>query len=546
LDGGAAVSVKGVCWSKSLNPTISDSKTSDGAGVGAFTSVITGLTEGTTYHVRAYATNPVGTSYGSDIDFITPALATVTTAAATATSSETASGGGTVSSDRGAAVTSKGLCWGTVTNPTVSDSKSTDGSGIGSFTSLITGLTTRTTYHVRAYAINSVGTSYGADVVFTTPALANLTTSAAVATSSTSASAGGNVTAEGGVPVTVKGVCWGTAQNPTIFDTKTSDGTGTGAFTSKISGLTAGTTYHVRAYATNSVGIAYGLDVVFSTPAMATVTTAAVSTVSPTIVSGGGNASIDGGATITAKGLCWGTSANPTISDSKTTDGTGTGTFTTILSNLTAGITYHARAYATNSVGTAYGADVPFIILTYPTVETVSASASVSPSTTAIGKGRVISEGGTSVTDKGLCWSTVANPTIADFKTSDGTGIGSFTDIITGLTPGTSYHLRAYATNLVGTSYGTDIPLKTTVNNGVFSISSFYQIYPNPSHGNITVLSSEETLVEMSIYSLGGDLLQNYNLSKKENTLNLNLKKGIYMVVLKSAKANGSYRLIIL
>lgn len=71
-DGGASITARGICWSLNLNPTISDSKTVDGKGTGQFVSNLTGLTGGTTYHVRAYATNSVGTSYGNEISFETP------------------------------------------------------------------------------------------------------------------------------------------------------------------------------------------------------------------------------------------------------------------------------------------------------------------------------------------------------------------------------------------------------------------------------------------------------------------------------------------
>jgi len=76
--------------------------------------------------------------------------------------------GGDVTSDGGAAVTSRGVCWGTTSNPTTTGSKTTDGSGTGVFASSITGLSPVTTYHVRAYAINSAGTAYGTDLAFTT------------------------------------------------------------------------------------------------------------------------------------------------------------------------------------------------------------------------------------------------------------------------------------------------------------------------------------------------------------------------------------------
>jgi hypothetical protein len=73
-ENGGAVTARGVCWSTSANPTTSDSKTTDGTGTGAFTSTISPLVKSTTYHVRSYATNSEGTSYGADIEFTTPAF----------------------------------------------------------------------------------------------------------------------------------------------------------------------------------------------------------------------------------------------------------------------------------------------------------------------------------------------------------------------------------------------------------------------------------------------------------------------------------------
>jgi uncharacterized protein (TIGR02145 family) len=93
-----------------------------------------------------------------------------------------------------------------------------------------------------------------------------ITTTAASAITQTTATSGGNVTSDGGAAVTARGVCWNTTTGPTIASTtKTSDGTETGAFTSSITGLTASTTYYVRAYATNSIGTAYGAEVSFTT-----------------------------------------------------------------------------------------------------------------------------------------------------------------------------------------------------------------------------------------------------------------------------------------
>ena len=94
-----------------------------------------------------------------------------------------------------------------------------------------------------------------------------------------------------------------------------------------------------------------------------TVTTVAISDIDKTTATGGGNVTADGGANVTARGICWSTSQNPTISGSHTTDGTGTGSFTSAMTGLTANTTYYVRAYATNSVGTAYGEEVSFTTL---------------------------------------------------------------------------------------------------------------------------------------------------------------------------------------
>ena len=133
------------------------------------------------------------------------------------------------------------------------------------------GLTSNTTYTYRVYAYNSAGNSlqYSNEVTITTNSsttLSSLTTTAISSIDNTSAMSGGIVTSDGGSAITFRGVCWSNSANPTIaLPTKTVDGTGTGNFTSSITGLTLNTTYHVRAYATNSVGTAYGSDIEFTT-----------------------------------------------------------------------------------------------------------------------------------------------------------------------------------------------------------------------------------------------------------------------------------------
>lgn len=170
-DGGALIISKGVCWSLSPNPTTSDSKTNEGPGEGTFTSSLTGLTFSTTYHVRAYATNSVGTSYGSDITFTTRnGVASLTTIAATngpAGWTIVASSGGNITDNGGTQITARGICWSTSHNPTTANNKTIDGSGNGTFTSNLTALTASTVYYVRAYATNVLLTTYGNEITFT-------------------------------------------------------------------------------------------------------------------------------------------------------------------------------------------------------------------------------------------------------------------------------------------------------------------------------------------------------------------------------------------
>ncbi|MBQ3594422.1 MAG: carboxypeptidase regulatory-like domain-containing protein [Bacteroidales bacterium] len=270
-DGGASVTARGVCWSTSQNPTISDNHTSDGNGTGSFTSNLTNLTANTTYYVRAYATNENGTSYGEQKSFTTLQnieLPTVTTADVMDITQTTAVSGGNVTDDGGAAVTARGVCWSKDPNPTIDNSFISNGNGTGSFTIEISGLTSATTYYVRAYATNSEGTSYGEQKTFTTLQyiqLPTVTTTIVTNVTSTTATSGGNVTDDGGATVTARGVCWSTSPDPTINDNKTTDGNGTGAFTSQLTNLTHSTTYYIRAYATNSEGTSYGEQKYFST-----------------------------------------------------------------------------------------------------------------------------------------------------------------------------------------------------------------------------------------------------------------------------------------
>jgi len=161
-----------------------------------------------------------------------------------------------------------GVCYGTSHNPTTSGyqiGNSGTFNSYGTFNGQITGLTTNTIYYVRGYATDNLATAYGSEMSFTTAGNpVTVTTTSVSSITSTSVSCGGTVTDIGIAPILARGVCWSTNQNPTIADSKTSNGSGTGTFTSNITGLSLGNTYYARAYATNSDGTTYGNQITFT------------------------------------------------------------------------------------------------------------------------------------------------------------------------------------------------------------------------------------------------------------------------------------------
>ena len=370
-DGGAVVYNRGVCWGTSQNPTIYDNHTVDGNGTGTFTSFVAGLAPGTTYYIRAYATNSAGTSYGSQISFVTPELPAVTTASITNIGVGTATCGGVVTSDGGAAVTARGVCWSTSQNPTIADNVTSDSNGAGAFVSSMTGLVSGTTYYVRAYATNIVGTGYGTEQIFTSLQLPIVQTGVVTNVLDTSAVFSGTVVSAGDSNVVARGFCWSTLPNPTINDSITIDSNGLGAYTDTVMSLSLGTTYYVRAYATGALGTGYGQEVIFATLGTPTVVTDSVSRITTASAVFHGNVTFNGGDSVSSRGFCWNTFPNPTTADNVVTSGSGTGNFRTNVSQLSPGTVYYVRAFATNIYGTGYGNQI--------VISTVNPVFSVSP-----------------------------------------------------------------------------------------------------------------------------------------------------------------------
>lgn len=220
---------------------------------------------------------------------------------------------------------------------------------------------------------------------------------------------------------------------------------------------------------------------------LADIVTTAATSITSTTAESGGIVLNDGGATITFRGVCGSTSPNPTTADYHITAAGTTGTFTVSIVGLSANVLYHTRAYAINSVGTAYGneqdfttasggslASVTLVYVSNITYNTADAVSSVS---------------GTGVTARGICWSSSVNPTISGSKTTDGSGAGSFNSTATGLSTCTYYYVRAYATNGNGTAYSDNIQFQTLPPIG---LSDFDFLYAYGSGGSFVNFTGSE------------------------------------------------------
>lgn len=358
----------GHVWGTAAQPTLENGKYTDlgtADAPKAYVSELTGLEANTTYYVRAYATNEKGTAYGDDITFTTLKTdAVIKTSEATEIVHNAATCGGVIGTTGGHTIVEKGVCWSTEGTPVVTgDHAAASGE---SFSCRMTGLTKETSYKVRAYVKTSEDiVFYGDEKTFTTtkevslPTLEKVTYSNLQTTSVTLVS---GVESNGNSVVTECGFCWSEKTEPTIETGNKSVCDPSSAEMGKnITGLTDGTTYYVRAYAKNAMGVAYSEQVDFTTlavtvPEFGTVTAENVGRTTAyvsAVISSTGNAEIS------ECGFCWATSPNPTVYDTKINCDVET-SFKVKLQDLPLLTTVHVRAYAVNAKGTAYSEDVSF------------------------------------------------------------------------------------------------------------------------------------------------------------------------------------------
>ncbi len=194
------------------------------------------------------------------MSFGSPTLADVSLSDMTKTSIVANS---SVTDDGGGYVFAKGFCWNTTGMPTRKSPRILSGDDDGEIVDTITNLTCATTYFLRAFAINATVASYSNETSFMATFAPTVITAKVTVMGVNTATCGGDVTDDGCLPILARGVCWNTTGNPTLADNFTTDGTGTGAFISTLTGLNPETIYYYRAYTTNSNGTSYGEEIIF-------------------------------------------------------------------------------------------------------------------------------------------------------------------------------------------------------------------------------------------------------------------------------------------
>ena len=528
---------------------------------GNFSSNLTGLTAGTTYYYKAYATNGGGTGYGTQQQFTTQSLSP-------ALSATTLSGFGnvcinTVAGPNSFTINGTNLTTANVTVGPLSGFTFSTTSG-GTYTASLNLTQAGGTFTQQVFVrFNPIAVqSYSGDIpvsgggatsinvaatgagVNSTPAVV---TGAASSITQTTATAAGTISGAGCSAVTAYGIEYSTTNNftPGTGTQVASGNLSAGNFSSNLTGLTPSTTYYYRAYATNGGGTGYGSQLSFTT---------AAPTLSATALSGFGNVCINtttaaNSFTITGVGL---TNANVNVGplagySFATTSG---GTYSASLSLTQPGGAYSQTIYVKFSPTAvqAYNGNIAVSGGGASTTQVAASGSGVNTMATVVtgGSSNITTQSAVlagSVSDNGCSAVTVYGIEFSGINGfADGTGTqvvsgnissGNFNVTLNGLVQGATYYYKAFATNNGGTSYGTQQSFT------VLSVANSFAVYPSPADkgGNIRVAKNnvQPGYYGVLFFNSSGQLVYQYNINVQSNYIN-------QLITLPGSMSSGNYR----
>lgn len=488
---GASITERGFVYGTSSNPTTSNSKKTVPGTTGSFNTSLTGLTPNTTYYWRAYAINSKGTSYGANQSFATlprPPVVSTGTASGDAIDEIEVTGSGITSNPDGQTITEYGVVYGTSTNPTTSGNKEVGSGGSGDFDVTLSSLSEDTTYYIRAYAIWGSGSvAYGSQITYKTQGRPSVTLNSPTTTTSDTKPKlrfTGTDTDNDTITYQVQLHTSDSFDTPLLDKLSAVDTGFSNLSTSKTdpfysgnqiqyelsTDLQRGSTYYWRARGKDTTGSGlwgeWTTSASFSITAVApTVTTTSATNITATTADITCAITTDGGATISERGVVYSTSPNPTTADSKKVVSGTSSPYVAELTDLTDSTTYYVRAYATNSAGTSYGNSITFQTSQTPSAPTVvtGEAANTTDITSEFNGSEVTLDGTETVFERGIVFSDTETTPTTDHRriVAPTAGLGMYSLGMTGLEPETTYYVRAYAINSIGTGYGEVVTFTT-------------------------------------------------------------------------------------
>ncbi|MCX6230972.1 MAG: T9SS type A sorting domain-containing protein [Bacteroidetes bacterium] len=519
-NGGLTMISRGICYSTSLNPDTSATHTTDVANIGAFSNPLSGLSIGTTYHYRAYARNTMGVAYGADSTFTTAAsamLASVTTDSVYLIGTNLASVAAKVINDGGSAITSRGVCWKLTAGATTLDSVKYSTGTTGAYVCNLINLTPNTTYYTRAFAINSVGTAYGSELSFSTKMIIPSYKIGQVRTVNSLGVADSlNVNCK--LSGVVHGLNYATSgysffivdstAGINVYKTSTLSYTPTEGDKLRIIGKTAQVNGLIELLPDSLVLLSSGNalfnPITVNLPNNDTLESKLVKIDNLTYLSG------------------WPTTAGSTKTVYTVKNGTDTvvlriysncnlqGTPAPTVSFSIKGIV--SQVCTTSPYTTGYQVlprNTTDLILNYTTPVIITGSTTNIAQHTATCAGNITSDGGYTITSRGVCYRTTANPTTLDSIRTSTVTTGAYTVNLTNLNLSTTYHYRAYFVSSLGPIYyGADSVFTTTAN----------PVVPAVTTNTPTVIGYTNATLSGTVISDGGDTILSRGFCWKKTT----------------------------